>query len=85
VFQLAERKYLSARATVLLAIVASLLLGFIAGRFSAGLRPRLGWLDPDVLFVEIAWVILVGGALHFVWERTSPQKENSQSPSLPGQ
>lgn len=85
-FQQSERKYWSARITVLLAIAASVLLGFIAGRFSAGMRSRLGWLDPDVLFVEIMFVILVAGALLSTGRpRKPPQKADSQSASLPGQ
>jgi len=86
VFQQPERKYWSARTTLFLAIAASLLLGFIAGRFSAGLRPRLGWLDPDVLFVEIIFVILVVGALLSTGQLRKPlQKEDSQSASHLGQ
>jgi hypothetical protein len=85
VFQQPERKYWSARTTVLLAIAASLLLGFIAGRFSAGVKPSLGWLDSDVLFVEIMFVILVAGALLKTGGPRKPlQKEDDpQSASLP--
>ena len=85
-FEQPERKYWSARTTVLLAIAASVLLGFVAGRFSAGLRPRLGWLDPDVLFVEIMFVILAVGALFKAGGPRKPaRKADSQSASLPGQ
>jgi hypothetical protein len=84
-FQPSERKYCSPRTTVLLAISASLLLGFIAGRFSAGLKPKLGWLDPNVLFVEIMWLILVAGALGSVWPRKLPRKQESQSTPLSSQ
>jgi hypothetical protein len=62
-FQQSEPTRLTSRIVVSLAIVASLLLGFIAGRFSSGLKPHLGWLDPDVLFVGVVFVILVAGAL----------------------
>ena len=85
VFQQPERKYWSVRTIVLLAIAASVLLGFIAGRFSAGLRPRLGWLDPDVLFVEIMFVILVAGALLSTGGPRKPPREDSQSASPPGE
>jgi hypothetical protein len=78
VFQQPEPKSWSARTTIVLAIAASLLLGFIAGRFSSGLKPKLGWLDPDVLFVEMMWVILVAGALASVWPRKTPTKEESR-------
>ena len=77
-FQQPERKYWSTRTTVVLAIAASLLLGFIAGRFSSGLKPRLGWLDPNVLFVEMMWVILVAGAVASVWPRKPSQNEESR-------
>jgi hypothetical protein len=85
VFEQPERRYWSARTTVLLAIVASLLLGFIAGRLSAGLRPKFGWPDGDILFVVIMWVLLVIGALSSVWPRKRPQRDDSRSTSLAGQ
>lgn len=82
-FEQREGKGWSARAHVLWAIVGSLVLGFIVGRFSAGSKPKFGWLNPDVLCVEIMWVILVAGALLSVWPRKPHQGEDSQSPSVP--
>jgi hypothetical protein len=63
VFQITERKVWSHRATVSLAVGFAIAFGFICGRFSAGMKPRLGWFDPDVLFVIVGLVVFVFLAL----------------------
>ena len=62
-FQITERKVWSHRATVFLAVGFAIAFGFVCGRFSAGLKPRLGWFDPDVLFIIVGLVVFVPMAL----------------------
>ncbi len=45
-----------AKLAILLAIVSALVFGFLCGRISAGVGPRLRWFDPDVLFTAIMFV-----------------------------